>query len=35
MAFAGGSRWECLGKNIAMIELNKVFVEVSASSLLA
>ncbi|UNI16466.1 hypothetical protein JDV02_002898 [Purpureocillium takamizusanense] len=27
MAFAGGSRWECLGKNIAMIELNKVFVE--------
>ncbi|KAJ6441509.1 benzoate 4-monooxygenase cytochrome P450 [Purpureocillium lavendulum] len=25
MAFAGGSRWECLGKNIAMIELNKLF----------
>lgn len=29
MAFAMGSRWECLGKNIAMIELNKIFVEVS------
>ncbi|KAF6832657.1 benzoate 4-monooxygenase cytochrome p450 [Colletotrichum plurivorum] len=25
--FAGGSRWECLGRNIAMMELNKVFVE--------
>jgi cytochrome P450 len=29
MVFASGSRWECLGRNIAMIELNKVFVEVS------
>ncbi|TEA19139.1 Cytochrome P450 monooxygenase lolP1 [Colletotrichum sidae] len=27
LEFAGGSRWECLGKNIAMIELNKVYVE--------
>lgn len=27
--FKGGSRWECLGKPIAMMELNKVFVEVS------
>ncbi|KND88036.1 Pisatin demethylase [Tolypocladium ophioglossoides CBS 100239] len=27
MAFAAGSRWECLGRNIATIELNKVFVE--------
>ncbi|OHF00181.1 cytochrome P450 86A1 [Colletotrichum orchidophilum] len=27
MDFAAGSRWECLGKNIAMIELNKVYVE--------
>jgi cytochrome P450 len=26
--FASGSRWECLGKNIAMIELNKTYVEV-------
>lgn len=32
MAFAAGSRWECLGRNIAMIELNKVFVEVRESS---
>lgn len=31
MAFAAGSRWECLGKNIAMAELNKVFVEVRNS----
>ncbi|OAA70411.1 benzoate 4-monooxygenase cytochrome P450 [Cordyceps fumosorosea ARSEF 2679] len=27
MAFASGSRWECLGKNIAQLELNLVFVE--------
>ncbi|WYZ43292.1 hypothetical protein EsH8_VI_000991 [Colletotrichum jinshuiense] len=27
MDFASGSRWECLGKNIAMMELNKVYVE--------
>ncbi|CAK7271329.1 hypothetical protein SEPCBS119000_004544 [Sporothrix epigloea] len=27
LGFAGGSRYECLGKNVAMIELNKVFVE--------
>ncbi|KAJ4159155.1 uncharacterized protein LMH87_008067 [Akanthomyces muscarius] len=27
MAFASGSRWECLGKNIAQLELNMVFVE--------
>ncbi|RKU45312.1 hypothetical protein DL546_007167 [Coniochaeta pulveracea] len=25
--FASGSRWECLGKNVAMIELNKTYVE--------
>ena len=25
----GYGRWQCLGKNIALIELNKVFVEVS------
>ncbi|KAL3292893.1 benzoate 4-monooxygenase cytochrome p450 [Colletotrichum asianum] len=25
--FGVGSRWECLGKNIAMLELNKVYVE--------
>ncbi len=29
MVFASGGRWECLGKNIASIELNKVFFEVS------
>lgn len=29
MAFAGGSRFECLGKNIAQLELNMVFVEAS------
>jgi cytochrome P450 len=29
MDFASGSRWECLGKNVAMIELNKTYVEVS------
>ena len=29
MDFASGSRWECLGKTIAMIELNKTYVEVS------
>lgn len=28
MVFAAGSRWECLGRNIALMELNKVFVEV-------
>ncbi|CAK7271319.1 hypothetical protein SEPCBS119000_004539 [Sporothrix epigloea] len=27
LGFAGGSRYECLGKNVAMIELNKIFVE--------
>lgn len=27
--FAGGSRYECLGKNVALIELNKIYVEVS------
>ncbi|CAK7271327.1 hypothetical protein SEPCBS119000_004543 [Sporothrix epigloea] len=27
LGFAGGSRYECLGKSVAMIELNKVFVE--------
>jgi cytochrome P450 len=26
----GYGRWQCLGKNVAMIELNKVFVEVSS-----
>ena len=25
----GYGRWQCLGKNVAVIELNKVFVEVS------
>jgi len=29
MEFASGSRWECLGKGVALVELNKVFVEVS------
>jgi len=29
MEFASGSRWECLGKTVATIELNKVYVEVS------
>lgn len=29
--FASGSRWECLGKNVAMIELNKTYVEVRSS----
>ena len=28
----GHGKWGCLGKNIALMELNKVFVEVSASS---
>lgn len=27
MEFASGSRWECLGKNVAQIELNKTYVE--------
>ncbi|CAK7271325.1 hypothetical protein SEPCBS119000_004542 [Sporothrix epigloea] len=27
LGFAGGSRYECLGKNVAMTELNKVLVE--------
>lgn len=27
----GYGRWQCLGKNVAMIELNKVFVEVRYS----
>ncbi|KAI1878257.1 uncharacterized protein JN550_000439 [Neoarthrinium moseri] len=27
MAFKGGSKWECLGKNIAFLELNKIYVE--------
>ncbi|KAL0934654.1 benzoate 4-monooxygenase cytochrome p450 [Colletotrichum truncatum] len=27
LLFAGGSRFECLGKNLAMMELNKVYVE--------
>jgi hypothetical protein len=27
--FASGSRWECLDRNIVMIKLNKLFVEVS------
>lgn len=29
----GYGRWQCLGKNLAMIELNKVFVEVCTSNL--
>lgn len=29
MEFASGSRWECLGKTVAQIELNKTYVEVS------
>src|SRR3569833_2346785 len=28
MVFAAGGRWECLGKNIALLELNKVVFEV-------
>lgn len=31
VAFASGSRWECLGKNIAQLELNVVFVEASST----
>ncbi|KAK5655564.1 hypothetical protein OQA88_5495 [Cercophora sp. LCS_1] len=27
MEFASGSRWECLGKTVAMFELNKTYVE--------
>ncbi|EFX00479.1 benzoate 4-monooxygenase cytochrome p450 [Grosmannia clavigera kw1407] len=33
--FAGGSRYECLGKNVALIELNKVYVEVGHSFFLS
>ena len=29
LVFSGG-KWQCLGKNVALIELNKVFVEVSS-----
>ena len=29
MEFASGSRWECLGKSVAQLELNKIYVEVS------
>ncbi|KAK4466256.1 putative cytochrome P450 E-class, group I [Cladorrhinum samala] len=29
LCFATSSRWECLGKSVAQLELNKVFVEVS------
>lgn len=29
MEFASGSRWECLGKTVAQVELNKTYVEVS------
>jgi hypothetical protein len=25
----GHGRWQCLGRNVALIELNKVYVEVS------
>lgn len=28
----GGGRWKCLGRNVAEMELNKVFVEVSSFS---
>jgi len=28
----GYGRWQCLGKNVALIELNKVFVEVCRSN---
>ncbi len=28
-AFASGGKWECLGKNIAQLELNMVFIEAS------
>lgn len=30
LIFAGG-KWQCLGRNVALMELNKVFVEVSLS----
>jgi cytochrome P450 len=33
LCFGTSSRWECLGKAIALIELNKVFVEVSCMTL--
>lgn len=29
----GYGRWQCLGRNVAMIELNKIFVEVRSTSL--
>ncbi|KAK4184544.1 putative cytochrome P450 E-class, group I [Podospora australis] len=32
LVFGTPSRWECLGKQIALFELNKVFVEVSSCS---
>lgn len=28
----GGGRWQCLGRNVAQMELNKVFVEVLSLS---
>jgi cytochrome P450 len=31
LVFAGGTRWECLGKRLAQIELEKALFEVSAS----
>lgn len=31
LVFAGG-KWQCLGRNVALMELNKVFVEVSLLS---
>jgi cytochrome P450 len=34
MEFASGSRWECLGKTVAQIELNKTYVEVRNPSCL-
>jgi len=32
LVFAGGSRWECLGKRLAYTELGKTMFEVSAAS---
>jgi cytochrome P450 len=33
LVFAGGTRWECLGKRLAYIELNKAIFEVSLKSI--
>jgi hypothetical protein len=34
LAFAAGTRWECLGKRLANVEMEKVLFEVSPCYLL-